>query len=57
VKGRLITADSLALAMLVFGVLLLIFPAMRVPGLMALVAAAAYWLTMSVLSFARRRDG
>lgn len=43
--------------MLVFGVLLLIFPAMRVPGLMALVAAAAYWLTMSVLSFARRRDG
>ena len=55
-RRRLSPRDRFALIALVFGLLLLVFPILRVPGLAALVAAAAYWLATSVIIFVRRRD-
>jgi len=48
--------DTFALAMLVFGLVLFLFPLMRVAALVAVVAAVAYWLIIGLLRLARNRS-
>ena len=53
-KRRSFAPDPFAIGMFLFGLLLLIFPAMRVAGLIALVCAVLYWLVMGLLKASRR---
>ena len=46
---RPFTPDLFAVGMMGLGLVLLVFPAMRVAGLVALIASAAYWLVMGAL--------
>ena len=46
--------DVFALGMFAFGLVLLLFPAMRVAGLAALSCSVAYWLVMTALTKLRR---
>jgi uncharacterized membrane protein HdeD (DUF308 family) len=53
-KRRSFAPDLFAVAMFGFGLVLLIFPALRVAALVALLCAALYWLLMGLLNTLRR---
>jgi hypothetical protein len=53
-KRRSFAPDPFAMGMFLFGLLLLILPAMRVAGLVALVCDVLYWLVMGLLKASRR---
>ena len=46
--------DGFAVGLLLLGVVLLLFPAMRVAGVVALGLAVSYWVLMSLLKSLRR---
>ena len=47
--------DSFVLCLGIFGILLLMFPSLRVAGVLALLLAAVYWLLMIVLTLVQRQ--
>ena len=47
--------DGFAIGLLLFGTVMLFVPLMMMPGLVALVAAPVYWLTMVVAKVVLRR--
>ena len=53
-QQRPFAPDAFAMGLLGLGLLLLLFPLMRVAALVALVSAVAYWLIMGVIKTARR---
>ena len=53
-KSRPLVPDLFSIGMLVLGVVLLVFPPLRVAGLLAVVLAVAYWFIIAVMKFARR---
>ena len=46
--------DGFAVALALLGVVLLLFPSLRVAGALALLLAVAYWLLMTALRLVRR---
>lgn len=46
--------DTFVIGLLGLGLLLLLFPLMRVAALIALSSAVAYWITMGVIKTSRR---
>ena len=46
---RPFTPDFFTFGIMALGVVLLLFPAMRVSGLVALIGGVAYWLVMGAL--------
>ena len=50
---RALLPDLFAICMMVFGISLLVFPAMRVTGTVALVLGLTYWLLMAALKWLR----
>ena len=48
-KGRAPTVSPFALGLLALGLFLMIFPAMRVAGIISLILGVSYWLLMAAL--------
>jgi len=46
--------DSFAVGLFLFGLVLFFVPLMLMPGLVAMVSALAYWLTMLIIKAAKR---
>jgi hypothetical protein len=53
-KSPPLVPDGFAIGMLLSGFVLLVFPSLRVAGLLAVLSAVAYWLIVAVTKFARR---
>ena len=53
-NARTFLPDAFTIGMAALGAVLMVFPSMRVAGLLALLAAAAYWLLMAVVRVVRR---
>lgn len=53
-KRSAFATDPFAVGLGILGVVLLVFPSLRVAGALALMLAAVYWLLMIVLRLARR---
>ena len=51
--NRRFRPDSFTLGMAALGAMLLVFPALRIAGLIALTAAGSYWLLMALLNSMR----
>jgi hypothetical protein len=47
--------DGFAIGLFAVGVIMLFVPLMLIPGLTAILAAGAYWLTMMVVKLVYRR--
>ena len=47
--------DGFAMGLFLFGLVLLFVPLLAMPGLIAMLAAPAYWLTMVVVQLVQRR--
>ena len=47
--------DGFAIGLFVFGAIMLFVPLMMMPGLLAMIAAPVYWLTMVVAKVVLRR--
>jgi hypothetical protein len=53
-KG-ILRPDGFAIGLFVLGTVLLLLPLMLMPGVIAMLAACAYWLTVVVVKTVRRR--
>jgi hypothetical protein len=53
-KPRPFAPDTFAIALLALGAVLMVFPSLRVAGLIALTLAVIYWLLFAVLRIGRR---
>ena len=55
-KSDLLRPDAFAIGLFIFGIAMFFVPMMLMPGLIAMLAALGYWLTMAVVKgFNRRR--
>jgi len=54
VKG-IIRPDGFAIGLFLLGVVMLFVPLMVMPGVVAMLAASAYWLTMVFVKVVQRR--
>ena len=53
-KRRLFVPDTFAVALVMLGAALSVFPSLRVAGVLAVLLAVAYWLLMVALRVTRR---
>jgi hypothetical protein len=53
-KHRLFAVDTFPVGLTVLGMVLLVFPSLRVAGVIAVLLAVAYWLMMVALRLMRR---
>jgi hypothetical protein len=56
VLPKLLAPDLFAIGLLSFGIILFFVPLMKMPGVIALCAAGAYWLIMVVVRIAYKRS-
>lgn len=52
-RGRF-APDGFPVALALLGVVLLVFPSLRVEGMLAVLLAVTYWLSIAVVRLARR---
>ena len=54
-KSDLLRPDGFAIGLFAFGLVMLFVPMMLMPGVIAMLAAVGYWLTILVVRFVYRR--
>ena len=54
-RRKTLLPDSFAIGLLLFGIVLFLFPLFRMAGIIALLASVAYWLIILGLNAARNK--
>ena len=53
-KSNVLRPDGFAVSLFALGLVMVVVPMLLIPGLVSMLAAAGYWLTMLVVGFIRR---
>lgn len=53
---RILQPDGFTIGLFLFGAIMLLVPMMIVPGIVAMLSALAYWVTMMIVKLFTRRQ-